>query len=100
MKNHRTFLMTILTVAALALTACGNTPDEPDTTTDAPAQDSTSTEETNDETINDDEDISTNDASSLKEQYLQKLHDTKEETDAMEPIDDTTVTLKKVEGDR
>ena len=98
MKNHRRFLLTILTVVVFVLAACGNTSDEPDTT--APTQTNEPTQGTNDETINDDEDISTNGASSLKEQYLQKLHDTKEETDAMEPIDDTTFALKKVEGDR
>ena len=98
MKNHRTFLLTILTVVVIVLAACGNTPDEPDTAADTPAQTNEPTQGTNDESMN--ENAPANNASGLKEEYLQKLHDTKEETDAMEPIDDTTVALKKVEGDR
>ena len=112
MKDLRLFLMIILTVSVI-LSACGNSPDEPNTSADDQAQNSDSTEETNDESINEDstgndsnndsnenEDAPTNNASGLKEQYLQKLHDTKKETDAMKPIDDTTFALKKVEGDR
>ena len=112
MKDYRLFLMVILTVSVI-LSACGNTSDKPNTTADDQAQNSDSTEETNDEAMNEDStgndsnnnlnenvDAPTKNASSLKEEYLQKLHDTKKETDAMEPIDNTTFALKKVEGDR
>jgi uncharacterized protein YecT (DUF1311 family) len=47
------------------------------------------------------EDISTNKTASLKEGYLKKLIDAKNEVEEMRknPIDDTTFALKKVEGD-
>ena len=112
MKDHRLFLMIILTVSVI-LSACGNTSDEPNTTADDQEQNSDSAEETNDEAMyedstgndsnnnsNENVDAPTNNASGLKKEYIQKLHDTKKETDAMEPIDNTTFALKKVEGDR
>ncbi|WHY87479.1 lysozyme inhibitor LprI family protein [Neobacillus novalis] len=47
------------------------------------------------------EDFSTNNTASLKEGYLNKLNDAKNEVEEMRknPLDDTTLALKKVEGD-
>ncbi len=47
------------------------------------------------------EDFSTNNIASLKEEYLKKLNDAKNEVEEMRknPIDDTTFALKKIEGD-
>ncbi|WP_339164245.1 lysozyme inhibitor LprI family protein [Siminovitchia sp. FSL W7-1587] len=48
------------------------------------------------------EDASTNQTASLKEEYLKKLNETKKEMDELKnnPEDDSTYALKKVEGDR
>ncbi|GIN58319.1 lysozyme inhibitor LprI family protein [Lederbergia ruris] len=47
------------------------------------------------------EDLSANTTANLKEEYLQKLNDAKNEVEEMRknPIDDTTIAMKKVEGD-
>lgn len=53
--------------------------------------------------LNENEDTSTNGeeaSTSLKEKYLQQLHDTKKEAKELEPTDPSTYALKKVENDR
>jgi len=115
-------------VLTILLAACGNSSDEPVTTLDNQSQNNNSTQNTNVEstesasnTDNNKREISeiennndksnnvpgekedpsiNNTEASLKEEYLQKLNDTKEETEELETSDSSTYALKKVENDR
>ncbi|MCM3786456.1 DUF1311 domain-containing protein [Neobacillus mesonae] len=110
MKNNRKALKGMLLIAVLCImTACGNSTDE-STASDNPPPNNNSAPNTNDDdsldtdasnTDSTDTDTST-DTVSLREEYLEKLKDTKKEMDEMQenPVDDTTYAMKKVEGDR
>ncbi|MCJ8007194.1 lysozyme inhibitor LprI family protein [Lederbergia wuyishanensis] len=122
MKNNRKFLMVILTVVLVILTACGNSSDksnaEPNNQSSNNDENKTehSLEDTDKSELNDQRDISstnTNDGESLKtnntgtteskkEEYIEKLNDTKKEMDELlsNSNDTATYAMKKVEGDR
>ncbi|WP_121604660.1 lysozyme inhibitor LprI family protein [Virgibacillus sp. Bac332] len=122
----RKFLLGMLTVVLVILTACGTSSDE--STLENQSPNKNSSQNTNDDSASaasTDNDTNTNntntdtgsngtdekgdttnnvpakDTASLKDQYLKKLNDTKNEVEEMRknPIDDTTYALKKVEGD-
>ncbi|MCP1160985.1 MULTISPECIES: lysozyme inhibitor LprI family protein [Bacillaceae] len=66
---------------------------EDDTNTGSTNTDDTASEKEEDPPANETED-------SLKEEYLQKLNNSKKEADALEAADSSTYALKKVENDR
>lgn len=121
MKNNRKLVMVwLMGVFFIFLAACGNSTDsnttidnksdntsqneiaESDSTTDdITEEDETENGNTNEtEDTNKEEEDSTNQVVSLKQEYLTKLNDTKKEMDEIEPEDDSTYALKNVEGNR
>lgn len=121
MKNNRKLVMVwLMGVFFIFLAACGNSTDsnttidnksdntsqneiaESDSTTDdTTEEDETENGNTNEtEDTNKEEEDSTNQVVSLKQEYLTKLNDTKKEMDEIEPEDDSTYALKNVEGNR
>jgi uncharacterized protein YecT (DUF1311 family) len=113
----------LITVVLVILAACGNSRDESSTTLNNKSQNNNSSQTTNDDSFNvnsienasnidntdtegnnvsaKEENLSKNTTANLKEEYLKKLNDAKNEVEEMRknPIDDTTFALKKVEGD-
>jgi len=119
MEKQRILLLTILSFTLILLAACGHTNDElsnkaESVKKDDPIENSNDVStkaNSNENATNTDssmynengglstEEASTNEPSmSLKDQYFQKLNDTKKETDAMKPEDTSTYALKNVEG--
>ncbi|GAA0321236.1 hypothetical protein GCM10008967_09720 [Bacillus carboniphilus] len=106
MKNKRNFLIGLLTVVLVILTSCENPADDSSPTSDNQVQKNESAQNANEEspekvdTI--EEDISTEDKESLKEEYLKKLNETKREWDEIRENskDEITYALKTIEGDR
>lgn len=126
MKSNRIILIAPVTfLFVILLSACGNISDESITKEDNLSHDSSTSPEspiidstesasnvansnTYDNT-NEQEDTSkikdeapptNNTKTSLKDRYLKKLQDTKNETEELEAIDSSTFALKKVENDR
>ncbi|WP_430786920.1 lysozyme inhibitor LprI family protein [Virgibacillus flavescens] len=118
MKLNRIVLIGMVAAVLLVLAACGsseesnaevdNSSEKADSTQNKSddakenASDTNDTESEQTDTSSDkEESTAANETPSLKEEYLKKLNETKEETEAMRenPIDDTTYAMKKVEGD-
>ncbi|MFC7686500.1 lysozyme inhibitor LprI family protein [Ureibacillus sp. GCM10028918] len=113
MKNSRKFLLEMLTLLSVLLAACGNSGDDSNSSLDH----TISTEDSSDDSTNAvsseivdtskndpaqvEDPSSNNTATSLKEEYLQKLNDTKKETDEMRnnPTDESTTALKDAESE-
>lgn len=117
-------LLTMSLLFVILLAACGSSSDESNALEDQ-SEENQSSQNTEDDSANEDstddasntddnhsaneeadpsnneEDSSADTTASLKEEYLQKVNDAKNEVDEMRanPIDDTTIAMKKVEGD-
>lgn len=109
MKNNRRILICIVTGFLVLLAACGNSdesnaaPDNEVEETNGNTSDQDATEEPADETEVEtpkNEEDSTSDEDSLKEDYLKKLNETKTEMDELKPTDDSTYAMKNLEGER
>jgi uncharacterized protein YecT (DUF1311 family) len=119
MKNNRKLLIIVVTVLLVIVSACGNSIDPSNGSTDNESKNDKSTQKSGADISNKDDiekasgsdhtnekvDMSQKDASeikeSTKEKYLQKWEETKNKVAEMRknPVDDTTFALKKVEGD-
>ena len=119
MKNNRKLLIIVVTVLLVIVSACGNSIDPLDESTDNESKNDKSTQKSGADISNKDDiekasgsdhtnekvDMSQKDASEIKEskkeKYLQKWEETKNKVAEMRknPVDDTTFALKKVEGD-
>lgn len=119
MKNNRKLLIIVVTVLLVIVSACGNSIDPSNGSTDNESKNEKSTQKSGADISNKDDiekasgsdhtnekvDMSQKDASeikeSTKEKYLQKWEETKNKVAEMRknPVDDTTFALKKVEGD-
>ncbi|MBH0162849.1 lysozyme inhibitor LprI family protein [Fictibacillus sp. 26RED30] len=119
MKNNRKLLIIVVTVLLVIVSACGNSIDPSNGSTDNESKNEKSTQKSGADISNKDHiekasgsdhtnekvDMSQKDASeikeSTKEKYLQKWEETKNKVAEMRknPVDDTTFALKKVEGD-
>ncbi|WP_335870590.1 lysozyme inhibitor LprI family protein [Bacillus sp. 2205SS5-2] len=126
MNNNKKFLMLMFTVVVVILAACGKSSDESSARLETHSQNNNSTQNTSDDSSNEDstentlntdntdpdtinkentdtneEGSSTNSTeASLKKEYIEKLNDTKKETEELEATDSSTYALKKVENDR
>ncbi|MBH0158105.1 DUF1311 domain-containing protein [Fictibacillus sp. 5RED26] len=119
MKNNRKLLIIVVTVLLVIVSACGNSTDSSNGSTDNESKNDKSTQKSGADISNKDDiekasgsdhtnekvDMSQKDASenkeSTKEKYLQKWEEMKNKVAEMRknPLDDTTFALKKVEGD-
>ncbi len=119
MKNNRKLLIIVVTVLLVIVSACGNSIDPSNGSTDNESKNEKSTQKSGADISNKDDiekasgsehtnekvDMSQKDASeikeSTKEKYLQKWEEMKNKVAEMRknPLDDTTFALKKVEGD-
>jgi uncharacterized protein YecT (DUF1311 family) len=119
MMKMKLYKVIVSAVSIIMLAACGNSTDETSGEADEQArnmEESTNTDSkengtnsTDSEAANEndqeeaaikEDDSPTNEESSIKEEYLNKLHNTKKEMDEVEPADSSTYALKNVEGNR
>lgn len=117
--------MAMSLIFVILLAACGSSSDDSNAASENQSEENQSSQNTEGDSANEDstddasntddnhtaneevassdneEDSSAETAASLKEEFLQKVNDAKNEVDEMRanPIDDTTIAMKKVEGD-
>lgn len=120
MKNRKILIAIFTFALALFLAACESSTNDSSDVSDSQSENNKASQSKNDDFTNTDDsndgnnnNANTNDTSndgpaketnqsgvSLKEQYFQKLSDTKKETEGLKVTDSSTYALKKVENDR